>query len=375
MTDTITETTPPPAAARKAPPAALLPVVAAVLVALVVGLFASAFIWPLKASDPQGIPLGLAGSSEQTSQLTEQLDAAKPGLFEITTFNDRDAVVAAIEKRDIDGGLVVGEAGLEMLTASAGGPQIAQVLGQLADGMSQQHVAAAQEAVADAVQAAEAKGASADEVLAIYQAANAQAAAAGVTTTDVVTGGTIAAAGNLVMLPALIGGMGIAMISFFLIRRPLHRMIALFGGAILAGLVGAAVLGPWFEIIPGHYWMHALALGMGILAIGATITGLGSLLGRAGLGIGAVLMMLIGNPWGGMLVPTAFLPGFMGWLGSHMPNGNVITVIQNISFFPAASQAGQWWTFIIWAAIGLALLGVGAVSQARTKSGNAPVTR
>lgn len=348
------------AAAKKHPPTWVIASAVGLLVALVVGLFASAFIWPLKASDPRDIPFGIAGPAERVTQIKEQLSSAQPDLFEVTNFDDRDAVVQAIKAREIDGGLVASESGVEVLTASAGNAQVAQMLTQLAAGMKEQQAAAAQQAINDAVAAAKQQGASAEQILAMQEQAQAKAAAVTVTTTDVVSGGTLAAAANLVMLPALIGGMMTAVLSVFVVKRPWYRIISVLSGSLFAGLAGALVLGPWFDVLPGSFGMNWLALSGGVLAIAATITGLGTLLGPAGIGLGVILMMLIGNPWGGMLVPSEFLGGFMGWLGANMPNGNVIQLIKNINYFPDASLTSHWWVMAVWTAIGLLLWLLGA---------------
>lgn len=348
---------------RKRPPTWVLASAVGLLVAVVVALFASAFVWPMKASDPKNIPFGLAGDGEQLVQVEEQLGAQRPDLFDIATYEDRGAVVQAIERREIDGGLVVTDAGMEMLTASAGSPQVSQMLTQLAAGMTEQQEAQAQQAMTEALEQAAAQDASAEQLLAVQEEAQQQAEAVGIETTDVVAGGELAQAGNLVMLPALIGGVITAMLSLFVVKRPWYRIVSVLSGSLLAGLSGALVLGPWMGVLTGSFGMTWLALSAGGMAISATIMGLGTLLGNAGIGLGVVLMMLVGNPWGGMLVPSEFLGGFMGWLGSHMPNGNVITVVKNITYFPEASQTSQWWVFGIWAAIGLALWLVGASIQ------------
>ena len=338
------------------------------LAALVVGLFASAFLWPLSVSEPKDIPFGVAGPEQQLTQIEGQLSSQREGLFDLTTYDDRDAVVQAIEQRKIDGGLVVSDSGMEMLTASAGNAQVTQLLTQMAAGMKDQQAAAAQKGIAEAVSQAKAKGLSAEQILTIQETAQKKAAAVTVTVTDVVSGGTAAMASSLVMLPALIGGMVTAVLSLFAVKRPSHRIISVVSGSLLAGLAGALVLGPWFDILPGNLGATWLALSTGILAIAATITGLGTLLGKAGMGLGVVLMMLIGNPWGGALVPSEFLGGFMGWLGAHMPNGNVIQLVKTVSFFPDASQTSYWWILGTWILIGLALWAVGtAIHGAKTK--------
>lgn len=359
----MSETTAPEAAAapaKRTPPTWLIASSLGLLIALVVGLFASAFIWPLKASDPKDIPFGIAGPEAQVTQVEKQLSAKQADLFDVTGYDDRDAVVQAIEARDIDGGLVVSDEGIEMLTASAGNAQVTQMLTQMAAGMKEQQAATAQQAIADAVAQAKEQGAPAEQILEIQEQAQQKAAAVTVETADVVAGGTLSAAANLVMLPALIGGMITAMLSVFMVKKPWYRIISLVSGALFAGLAGALVLGPWMDVLSGGFGMNWLALSSGILAIGATIMGLATLLGPAGIGVGAILMMLVGNPWGGMFVPTEFLGGFMGWLGAHMPNGNVIQVIKDINYFPEAAQGSSWAVFAVWTGIGLVLWLVGS---------------
>lgn len=373
MSDTTAvETTATPA--KKKQPTWLIASALGLLVALIVGIFASMFMWPFKASDPGNIAFGITGPSEQVAQVETQLDAAQKGLLDVTAYDSRDEIVEAIEKRDVHGGLVISDTGMEMLTSSADNAQISQLLTQMATGMKEQQAAAAQQAIADAVAQAKEHGAPAEQILAIQEQAQEQAAAVTVTTTDVVAGGTNAAAGNLVILPALIGGMMTAMLSIFLVKRPWFRIISLVSGALFAGLSGALVLGAWMDLIPGDFGMIWLALSAGVCAVGATIMGLATLLGNAGIGLGVILMMLIGNPWGGTFVPTEFLGGFMGWLGAHMPNGNVIQLVRNIGYFPDASQSSQWGVFAAWIGIGLVLWLAGSLIHTAKAKKQAAVT-
>lgn len=96
-----------------------------------------------------------------------------------------------------------------------------------------------------ATEAAKAQGATAEQILAIQDQAQQQAGAMNVTVTDVGSGGGNAFAGNMAMLP-------------------------------------------------GNYWLQALALGMGVLAVNSLIVGLGTLIGKVGIALGAVLVVLIG---------------------------------------------------------------------------------
>lgn len=221
------------------------------------------------------------------------------------------------------GGVVVGPEGTQFLTASAGNAQVTQMLTQIAAGMEKAIAVQAEQGVAEAVAAAKAQGIPAEQILALQEQAHSKASAVTVTVTDVVSGGGNAFAANLTMLPALIGGMMGGMLSILMVKRPAYRLITLVVAATGVGLIGAAVLGPWFDMIPGSYGMHALALGLGAL-------------------------------------------------GAHMPAGTVVSLMKSSSSFPAAATGGQWWTLILWAASGLVLVLIGAAIHAAKSKKQAP---
>ena len=74
------------------------------------------------------MPIAAAGPSAQLDQLIGGIDEHAPGVFEVTTVDDRDAAVAAIESREVYGAIVLG-AQPEVLTSSAASPVAAQALG------------------------------------------------------------------------------------------------------------------------------------------------------------------------------------------------------------------------------------------------------
>lgn len=363
MTETTVQTESPSErsdTAKKSEPYWLRAFVPGLLVALVAGLFVAAFLWPMSAMEPKNIALAVAGPEDQVAQIEGALESQQAGLFDFQSATDRDEIVAEIEAREVGAGMVVGPEGIEFLTASAGNAQVAQMLGQIASGMKEMMNAQATQAIAQATEAAKAQGATAEQILAIQDQAQQQAGAMNVTVTDVVSGGGNAFAGNMAMLPALIGGMAGGMIAMFFVKRPAYRVITVVTASAGAGLAGAAALGPWFGMLPGNYWLQALALGVGALAVSSLIAGLGTLIGKVGIALGAVLVVLIGNPWGGFMVPPEFLSGFMGTLGSYLPNGNVVSLMKGVNYFPEASVAGAWWTLAIWSVVGIAMILIGA---------------
>lgn len=294
--------------------------------ALVGCIMAMAFLLPLTHQEPKDIDLGIAGPEQATTALEGRFAEQNPDLFNVTHYDDRDSAVTAIEERDVSGAVVVGADGTEFLVASAGAAQVSQLLTQMADGMAAQPDAQ-------------------------------------VTVTDVVEGGKNAAAINMSIIAALIPGLAGSMVGFMAVKKAYHRFATLLGAGITSGLLAALILGPVFNVLEGAYWADALALGMGTMAIGGIITGLGALFGGAGLGVGALLILLFANPWSGNMAPTEFLPSPWGTWGSWLPNGTLIDLLRVLSYFPEASTVGHWWRLIGWIAFGFVCLGIGAYLQ------------
>src|SRR5262245_25671528 len=117
--------------ARKPPVIAVIVLLTAVLTVMLI-----AFAWPAARTEPRDLPLGVAGPSAVTGQITSTLNQNAPGAFEIHTYADRAAAVEAIKDRDVYGAIVAGQSGPEILTASARGPVVAQVLTQMAGKMA-----------------------------------------------------------------------------------------------------------------------------------------------------------------------------------------------------------------------------------------------
>ena len=68
------------------------------------------------------------------------------------------------------------------------------------------------------------------------------------------------------------------------------RIAGALGFAVTGGLVITAILQFWFGSLTGSYWANAGVIALSIAATSLTLLGPESLLGYAGLGIGAVVM-------------------------------------------------------------------------------------
>ena len=86
------------------------------------------------------------------------------------------------------------------------------------------------------------------------------------------------------------------------------------------------------------------------------VAGLARLIGVAGVGIGALLLVIVGNPLSGIATSPRLLPGPWGEFGQWLPTGAGGTILRTAAYFPEASVA-----FPVWVLLGWAVLGGGAV--------------
>ena len=110
-------------------------------------------------------------------------------------------------------------------------------------------------------------------------------------------------------------------------RRPLlgggfwRRTGLLVTGSVLTGLGATLIVQSWLDVVGGDFFANSAALSLTVLAIAATVTGLYALLGKAGIALGALTMVFIGNPFSGVATSPDMLPSGAGWLGQLLPPG------------------------------------------------------
>lgn len=285
-----------------------------------------AFLWPPLSAEPRGLDVAVAGPPAAVAGLSEKLSTA-PVDLDVRTVADRDALVTAIKTREVFGGIVLG-AQPEVLIATAGSPQVATALTKLAANL----------------------GGPTD-----------------VRVTDIVplssddpNGTALGAAGFPLVLASVLGGV----ICSLMVRGRIRRLGYVAGFSIAGGLLLAAVLGPWLGVLPGSYLALTGALALSIAAGSGIVVGLNSLLGQAGIGIAALLLVLIGNPMSGAAMPWQFLPSPWGALGQWFPPGATSTLLRDVAYFPDAAVGMPVVVLTMWAMIGLALIAVGRKGDA-----------
>jgi hypothetical protein len=309
---------------RRPPLIAVILLLTALLTVLLI-----AFAWPAARSEPRDLPLVVAGPAPAVQQVTTGLEQAMPGGFEITAVPDRAAAVQKIEDRDAYGAIVLNSAQPEVLTASAGGPVVAQLLTQLSSRISPQ----APPKVTDVVPLPK------DDPR-----------------------GTGLAAGAL---PLVLGGIIAAGALTQLVQSGSRRVIGAVTFAITGGLALGAVLQFWLGSFEGSYLGNSGVIAMSIGAISLTLLGLEWLLGTAGLALGSAVMMLLGNPLSGMTSAPEMLPSGWGALGQLLPPGAAGTALRSVSFFDGAGAGRPIVVLACWLAFGLVLCALGAMKSQR----------
>jgi len=312
---------------RQRPPlVAVITLLTALLTVLLI-----AFAWPAARSEPREVPLAVAGPESAVAQVAKGLEQAMPGGFELTAVPDRAAAVQKIEDRDVYGAIVLDPRQPEVLTASAGSPAVAQILTQLSARLSPEAPAKVTDVVP--LPADDPRGA-----------------------------GLAAGA-----LPLVLGGIIAAALLTQLVRSGAKRMAGAVTFAITGGLALAAVLQFWLGSFEGNYLANAGVIALSIAAVSLTLLGLEWLLGRAGLALGAAVMMLLGNPLSGLTSAPEMLPSGWGALGQLLPPGAAGTALRSVSFFDGAGAAGPFVVLTCWLVAGLTLCGLGALRSQRVE--------
>jgi hypothetical protein len=156
------------------------------------------------------------------------------------------------------------------------------------------------------------------------------------------------------LVPSFFFGMLIFMFGYGL---SLSWRLGLIGGyALSAGIVGALTVGPIVGALPDHFLALA-ALGALYAVMAALVTyGLCRLLSYVGLGLAALLLILVGNSTGGGSINQEFLPDFFRSIGQVLPNGAFIRSVRNTVYFGGANTHRAILVVALWALGGLALV-------------------
>jgi hypothetical protein len=302
------------------------------LVGLTLGLGAilvlllALFILPSLRSGASDLPVGLVGSPAAISALQEDLAEGVPGAYVSRTYASEDDLRAAIAAREVVGGLVVSDTGLDALVTSAGSAVIAAALGNTAAELAA--AAGLPLNVIDVVP---------------LPAADPSGIGIGGLTFPLVFGGIVPVVAFKSAFP----------------HRDGWRLAGIVLTSVVSGLIVAAVLQFWFGSIVDAFWPVAGAMALGVAAMALPLAGLQQVFGGAGFTIGAMVMMFLGNPLAGIATTGAWLPTELGLVGQLLPPGATGTLVRSAAYFDWAGGGGSAITLVAWIVIGLVLTAVG----------------
>jgi hypothetical protein len=303
-------------------------------------LLVVAFAWPATQLAPRSLPIVVAGPAEATAQVSAALGQAAPGGFAVTAVTDEAAARAAIENREAYGAIVVG-ATPTVLTASAASPVVAQLMSQMATNLASRQPGAAPPAV---------------KVVDVVASPVADPRGVGLAA---------------LALPLVLGGLAVGVVMTRAVSGVGRRVVGVVLTAAFAGLVLTGIAHTWLGVLDGSWWGEAAVIALGIAAVGLTLVGLDALFGLVGLGLGAAVVMLIGNPFSGMTSAPEMLPTGWATLGQWLPPGATGTLLRSVTFFDGAGGTSALWILLGWVALGLVLAGLGARRVASSSKASA----
>jgi len=302
---------------------------AAVGIAALLTLLLSAFAWPTHELEPRGLPLAVVGPEQALAQVERATAPLGEDALDLTSVDTRDDAIAAIQEREVYAAIVPGPSRTELMTAPAGSPAVATLL---------------REALARAAPTP-------PTVTAVVPLPNEDPR------------GAVFSSGAL---PLVLGGIITGGAFSLLVRQPGAAITGVLVTAALAGLSLTAVLQEWLGALSGDFAINAGVVGLGVAAVGLAVLGLFRFLGRGGLALGALTMLLLGNPLSGITSAPELLP--WGPLGQLLPPGATGTALRSTAFFDGNGAAQPLLVLAVWvlAGIALALLPIRRPPEGRT---------
>ncbi|MFJ9034864.1 hypothetical protein ACIRQP_41940 [Streptomyces sp. NPDC102274] len=142
--------------------------------------------------------------------------------------------------------------------------------------------------------------------------------------------------------------------------------------SLLAGAAVTAFLQYGTGSLSGDYWFTALGLSLGMAALSMTFIGLEAATGLAGLGAGAGVMMLLGNPLSGLGTGPYWLHSGWATVGQLLPPGASGSLLRANAFFDGTGSAAPALILTAWVVLGLALLLLVLVAARRKRRPPSP---
>ena len=279
-----------------------VPIVTALL--LLQAVLVLLFVVPGRSPEPHGLPVGVVGPA--AAQVAPALGG---DAFEVHRYADAAAAREAIREREVYGAVVPAEG--RVLVASAASPVVAQQLRELAP--------------------------RAEDVV------------------PTAAGDPRGAALNLLFLPLMIACFPLAALLGRMRLRPGRLIASTLAFSALSGLALTALLRA-MDALPGPYLAVSAVAALVVAAVALTVGGLVRVLGPAGLGVAALLFVVLGNPGSGNAAAPELLPGFWRVTGQLLPPGAGGQALRDVAYFDGHALLVPALVLAAWALLGAALI-------------------
>jgi hypothetical protein len=151
-----------------------------------------------------------------------------------------------------------------------------------------------------------------------------------------------------------------------------HRLLAIGLFAVASALVAALAVGPLIGALAGHFWALVAIGALFAAAIALTTYGLETLLGLAGTGVAAFVLILVGNSTAGGASSQEFLPDVFRQVARVLPNGAAVNFVRNTVYFNGNNTREALAVIALWALGGLVLVLVAEPLRAWLKGWRSP---
>jgi hypothetical protein len=297
--------------------------IVSLVVPLVVTLAVMAFTWPASRTAPRDLPVGVVSAGPAGEKVALGLGRGRPGAFDLHLYPDDAAARAAIDDRDVYGAFEVTPGSLTVLTATAASPAVAQLLTTAGQAVAAQMPSPVRVSTVDVVPSSR---------------PDARSSVFGSMMSPLVLGGEILA----VIVAVLIG-----------FRPALRQLVALAVVSTVAAAGVYLVVQGDLGALPGDRLADWGALALMLFALSSTTAGLATLIGPAGVAIGAALMVFVGNPFAAITSAPELLPRAIARLGQLMPPGAGSNLLRSTAYFGGHGAAIHVVVLVAWSVFGI----------------------
>ncbi|CAK1250006.1 Uncharacterized membrane protein YhgE [Fructobacillus fructosus] len=332
----------------------------AVGLTVVLGIMMTTFSLPAVNSGVNNVPVGVVTTDKAVyDKFATPLE--KKG-FDVKQYKSVSSMKDAVNNRKVYGAFEVSNTGdMTLYKATAASTAVSQTLETMGNAV------VAQQKTAAKAQIAQMQAQATDATM--LKALDAKVQAIDAKTLKVVElkafpkadpKGTGLAAGAL---PIALGGWIGAVAIANTVKGKKQKFWAAIAFAFVGGLGLVGVIQFVVGTFNGNYFLTSLGAMLGIAATGFFVLGLLEVMGNAGLGIAAVLLILLGNPLSGLSSAPEMLPKGWGFFGQLLPPGATGSLLRNLTFFDGHAigmSAGVLSAYVI---VGLILFFLGHKSE------------